>query len=65
VKVPPGKVMVPMQMAMDCDGGEVKIPWMRFVIKDEYDDMPVTDYEDKSKEDNDFSKKHDLDGKIL
>jgi hypothetical protein len=35
VKVPPGKELTPMQQEMDCDGVDVKIPWLRFKITDQ------------------------------
>jgi hypothetical protein len=41
--------MIPMQMQMDCDGSSVKIPWIRFDIKEEGEDLPVSDYEGDDK----------------
>jgi hypothetical protein len=34
-----------MQMSMDCDGASVKIPWMRFDLQNDDDDVQSIDYD--------------------
>jgi hypothetical protein len=41
VKVPPNKLLMPMQQQMDCDGAGVKIPWIKFEVKDDDGSLPM------------------------